>query len=697
MYLRFRKKWIVVTIWLLLLLLPFPVFSETETAETRREDVYTLGEVVVTGKKDGVESIGTVHKVTQEDISISGARNLNEAIDLLPGVNVMVGGDAVPKIDIRGFRPRHNILLLNGIPINSTYDQQFNPSIIPVDNIAEIKMTTGPSSVLYGQGGLGGVINIITKKGTEGFGGTIGAEVGSGPSHMEKFNLSGRDGKFNFFSSATYSKREAYPLSGDFTDTALEGGNDRDNSDKESGSVFANLGYDPTANLSLGLTANYLYGEYGIPATAYDSTTDIFAPSKKFRRIDQYNGYSVQAASEYFHPNSRFSIRGWIFFNQMDEENNRYSDNQYNSFTSDPSLVTYNLDNGTQVSGFTLQPQYDFGEAGVITIGLSAELDTWKSKGTAWNEWSSTWPPGYVATEVDDSKEVSVYSAKAEYEWTAMGNLGGTVGYAYHYQKRHDHSSYVDVSNPGRTLSLDEDTIDDYSFLIGSHDDITEMTRLKAAFQRNIRFPSIRQLYDVDSGNPELGTERVYHYSAGIEQQLPHKIRLILDGFHSIARDFIEKDSRRSDRFENFDKYLFTGAELATEIQTFEQFFLRACYSFLHTKDKSGSGRDELQYRPAHRVTVESKYTFAWGLIPYISAVYVGEQYYYSKGGNPWEPPVKAKLDDYVVVNVKLNYKFKERYTIYVGADNLFDEDYEQSYGYPLSGRYLYGGAELRF
>jgi vitamin B12 transporter len=677
----------------------FPIhgFSGTEKPETKDTEVYTLGEVVVTGKKEGVESVGTVHKITQEEISISGARNLNEAIDLLPGVNVMTGGDAVPRIDIRGFRPRHNILLLNGIPINSTYDQQFNPSIIPVENIAEIKMTSGPSSVLYGQGGLGGVINIITKKGTEGIKGMAGAEAGTGKSHMEKVNLSGRDGKVNFFSSASYSRRDSYPLSRDFKDTSLEGGSSRDNSDKETGAFFTNLGFDPNDNLSMGLTINYLFGEYGIPVVAYDSATDIFAANKRFSRIENYNGCSVQAASEYFHPNSDFNIRGWIFFNQMDEENNRYGDNQYNSFTSDPSIVTYRLENGTKVSGFTLQPQYDFGEIGMLTVGLSAELDSWESRGTAWNRWSSDWPPGYVSDEVDDSKEVSIYSAKMEYEWMMFTDLGFTLGYANHYQKRHDHSDYEDVNNPGRILSLGQDTKNDYSILAGSYYDVTVHTRLKAAFQRNIRFPSIRQLYDVDSGNPALTTERVYHYSAGIEQKLPKDIRLTLDGFHSIARDFIEKDSRRSDRFENFDHYLFTGAELAAEINTFDNYTLRTCYSYLHTEDKTGSGRKELQYRPMHRVTVENKYTFPWGLIPYASFVYVGDQYYYSKGGNPWEPPLKAKLDEYLVVNLKLNYKFRDRYTVYAGADNIFDENYEQSYGYPLSGRTIYGGAEMRF
>ncbi|MBT8339684.1 MAG: TonB-dependent receptor plug domain-containing protein, partial [Desulfatitalea sp.] len=369
---------------------------ESHKDDSSGTQVYTLGEIVVTRKKEGVESIGTVHRVTQEDISISGARNLNEAVNLLPGINVMVGGDAVPKIDIRGFRPRHNILLLNGIPINSTYDQQFNPSIIPVENIAEIKLTSGPSSVLYGQGGLGGVINIITKRGGEGISGMVGAQVGAGLSHLVKGSVSGRKGRMDYFTSASYSSRDAYPLSAVFEPAALEDGAKRNNSDKEAGSLFANLGYDPSSVLRLGLTFSYLFGEYGIPPNVHDPETDIFAAKPKYRRIEPYQGYSIQGAFELFPEASPLSLRGWLYFNQMGENSNRYSDDQYDDFIRDRSLVTYRLKNETRVLGITLQPQYAIGDTGILTMGLTAQRDMWKSQGTAWNIWSSTWPPGYT-------------------------------------------------------------------------------------------------------------------------------------------------------------------------------------------------------------------------------------------------------------------------------------------------------------
>ncbi len=42
--------------------------------EESREDVYALGEIVVTGQKGGVESVSTIQEVTAREIKNRGAR-----------------------------------------------------------------------------------------------------------------------------------------------------------------------------------------------------------------------------------------------------------------------------------------------------------------------------------------------------------------------------------------------------------------------------------------------------------------------------------------------------------------------------------------------------------------------------------------------------------------------------------------------
>jgi outer membrane receptor protein involved in Fe transport len=94
-------------------------------------------------------------------------------------------------------------------------------------------------------------------------------------------------------------------------------------------------------------------------------------------------------------------------------------------------------------------------------------------------------------------------------------------------------------------------------------------------------------------------------------------------------------------------------------------------------------------------LTLEGKYDFDCGFTPYASFLYVGNQYFYTK--NNVNPVRKLKLEDYLLVNLKLSQRlFENRATIYVGANNLFDRNYETSYGFPQPGRFIYGGVEFR-
>lgn len=625
-------------------------------------NAFSLGEVIVSADKPAVEAAGTVDEVTAADIEASGARNLNEAIDLLPGVNIRTGGDGVPRIDIRGFKTRHVVLLLDGAPYNSAFDQQFDPTLIPVEDIARIKVTKGPSSVLYGQGGLGGVINIITKKGTKKTRAMAGLETGDHEPYRVKASLGAGAGKFDVFVSGSANKLNSFPLSDDFKATTLQQSGYRVNSDGERNNVYSNIGFTPTEDLSLALTLSYKRGSYGKPPNVIDDPYDIFASSPKYVRVNDFEGYSAQLAADY-QVIKPFSVRSWLYFNKYDEQESQYDNEQFNSFNKKGSYVQ---DTKTDILGFTLQPKYEFGKAGTVTLALSTEKDRWKSSGLTTlsaNNFS------YDLTK----KDVTLYSASAEYEITPLPDLGFTIGYGHYWQDK------------------DEGTDNGWSLLTSAYYDVTKGTRLKAAFQRNIRFASIRQLYEQPTGDPLLKPEHAYLTQVGVEQQLPANSKLSLTGFHTIAKNFIQKDDN-SNKNKNYAEYRYLGVELATETRIVPRLLARASYTYLDSKDKSTPGYDEFQYTPKHKVVLESKYDFDFGLTPYFAYTYVGEQYTYAKTGSQ-----KLELKNITLVNVKLTQKLmKDSWSLYIGVDNLFDENYETSYGVPQRGRFLYGGVEFR-
>ncbi|MBI5117310.1 TonB-dependent receptor [Candidatus Poribacteria bacterium] len=649
-------------------------------------EVYTLGEVVVTGEREIVESVGVVREITAEDIKSKGARTLDEALYLLPGLIVRNGAEGIPRIDMRGFRSRHVILLLDGIPLNSTNDGQFDPSLIPVENIAKIKVSYGDHSLLYGAGGLGGVINIITKKGAEGIHGSASAEAGTGDNALGRFTVSGGRNLFggrqkaDFFVGGSALDRHALPLSGDFDSTSEENGSLRENSDKERENVFANVGYTPNDEWQLGVVVNYAQGEFGIPPSTINNAADPFADKPKFERVDDFEEISGQFSVNYDVPGP-LGLRAWVFANQMDEERNRYDDDNFDSM-DDPTIKgTFHENDTTLISGAAIQTTYDLESYGKLTLGLNARSEEFDSDGRIRDVAVSGGGGGgakkFNFRDFDEDHDLQVFSAALEYEVSPIDKLGLVLGYSHNW------------------LDNDEGDNDDAgSFLIGSYYDILKDTRIRGSVARQVRFPTIRQLFDEDGGNPDLTTEKSYNYELGVDQTLPWNSQVSLTGFFIDVKDFIEK-SDQTDLFENNDKYRFQGFELTAETRFIENLLLSAGYTFLDTEDKSpGTEKDELQYRPKHKVTLEGRYYFAFGLSAYASVSHIADQVTYSKT----TPLLKKDMNDYTLVSVKLEQAFLDGLlNLYVGVDNAFDEDYEESYGFPSPGRFIYAGGEVRF
>ncbi len=650
------------------LLFPYQAYSKINEEDP---GIYTLGEIVVTGEKTiGVESVGTVREITEEDIRIKNARTLDEALELLPGLDIRTGADGVPRVAMRGLRSRHVLLLVDGIPFNSTFDGQFDPSTIPVENIAKIKVSYGNHSVLYGQGGLAGTINVITKKGRKGVHGSARAELGEKDRHLEEVTLSGAKDKWDFFLSGSSFETEGYPLSDDFETTALESKELRENSDRKHKNVMANVGFAPNDKCLVGLVVNYLQGEYGKPPSTLSKADDpLFAKNPKYVRVEHIEGLSSQASISADFPGP-LDMRGWFFINQLDEDENRYDDANYNTITQNNS---YTQDTRTEIYGGTLQTGLDLQSLGRFTLGLNAEKQQFESNGSVVTKIKKK----LIVEGFDNEWNVKVYSASMEYELLRFEPLGIVLGYG--------HSWFKKQSGGGEN---------DNHFLVGAHYDFNKDFRIRGSFARKIRFPSIRQLYELDSGNPDLTAERSYNYELGIEKRLPMDTNIALTLFRMDVADYIEKIPP-IDQFLNNDRYRFQGIELTAETCFFKNLLLRGGYTLMYTEDRSSQwDRDELQYRPQHKFSLEGKYSFENGFGIYMNVMFVANQYYYSET----TPPLKRELNDYALVSVKIDKSlFNDRLNLYVGADNLLDKDYEESYALPQAGRTIYGGAEIRF
>jgi len=147
-----------------------------------------LEEVVVTASRLGVGLPGASTTVIEaDDIARSPARSLPELLGQEAGVQYrdLFGATASrSSVDVRGFgatASSNSLVLVNGRRLNDIDLAGVDWSHIPLDSIERIEITRGNAgAVLYGDGAVGGVINIVTKTAVpQGTSGKVGAKSGS--------------------------------------------------------------------------------------------------------------------------------------------------------------------------------------------------------------------------------------------------------------------------------------------------------------------------------------------------------------------------------------------------------------------------------------------------------------------------------------------------------------------------------------
>lgn len=129
----------------------------------------------------------SVQVINDADIIASGARTIEDALRTVPSATVAhsrVSTFASGTLRLRGFSPQQ---IRNGM-FQRFYDST-DPSAL--SNVDRIEVLKGPSAVLYGQSGLGGIISIITKQPTEAFAGSLALTAGSYDQRVATIDLGG--------------------------------------------------------------------------------------------------------------------------------------------------------------------------------------------------------------------------------------------------------------------------------------------------------------------------------------------------------------------------------------------------------------------------------------------------------------------------------------------------------------------------
>jgi outer membrane receptor for ferrienterochelin and colicins len=154
--------------------------AETEATPndvTQLERLVVTASSIATDIRSAPASVSVIDRTSLEQKAVV---DLSEAIRTVPGVNVGFGSNGTRGISIRGLGSGYSLILVDGKRVNAnlTMLRHYNGDLdwVPLEAIERIEVVRGPMSTLYGSDALGGVINIITKKGTDRWSGSVTTE-----------------------------------------------------------------------------------------------------------------------------------------------------------------------------------------------------------------------------------------------------------------------------------------------------------------------------------------------------------------------------------------------------------------------------------------------------------------------------------------------------------------------------------------
>ncbi len=115
------------------------------------------------GKADAGRSVDVI---TRDAITTSSARTVSELLAARLGIDVSPRSPAQADLSIRGSSPEQVAVLVDGVRVSDVQSAHYALDLaVPLEAIERVEVLRGAASALYGPDAVGGVINIVTRRG----------------------------------------------------------------------------------------------------------------------------------------------------------------------------------------------------------------------------------------------------------------------------------------------------------------------------------------------------------------------------------------------------------------------------------------------------------------------------------------------------------------------------------------------------
>ena len=644
---------------------------ENSDQEISAEKYFELEEIVVTATRQEKE-IQKIPKnvtvITSYDIEQAPGNNIVDLLKKEAGLNLrsFFGTDKQSSIDIRGMGATsvsNVIVMVDGYRLNAPDLAGADFSSIPLDQIERIEIVRGAGSVVYGDGAVGGVINIITKKGQIKPETRIYTSMGSYNTFDTRASFRGHAKNLFFNVNADYYDSDGYRKNGNFRK-------------KDMG---LNLEYDLLDYITLSFSGSHHEDDYGLPGAVKHEDIN----SGKRRKATDHPDDSGETEDKRFTGGLEidFSDFGLIKIHR----GYRFRDNSYvMGYTPLKSREdqTDHINEDTKNFDFNYFKSYGF-------FGLSHKFqcgaDHFKTE--------------YYRKELSrgnrENSEIKNLGLFFLNQSSLSNDLSLNFGFRRHsYKGKFRKDTLRNFGNEkiwvnGATYKKDWRK---NAYETGVVYSINSDNSLFANFATSFRIPNADEFAQADSG---LSPQKGEHFELGSRHKIKGMAEISASLFLIKIEDEIyygeDPDTGESLNRNYDEKTIRKGFECDIKVYPVYSVYLWGNYSCTTARFEKKDTHVPLV--PVHKFSIGVEWKILDNLLLSTTGMRVGSRY----DGNDMDNNMYPKLKAYEIVDCKLSYTCG-RFKIFAGANNIFNELYSTvSYSnryYPMPDRNFYGGVD---
>ncbi len=613
-----------------------------------QKDSSKLNDVIVTANKIEQKQNTTgkvVTVITSQQLNAHAGQNVAQVLSeqaslYLPGTLSNVG--TVPSIYMRGASSGRTLILIDGAPVGdpSMISNEFDLNLVPLAQIERIEILKGSQSTMYGSDAIGGVINIITKKRSGSFI-TGGASTGTYKNKTNQIAFNGVLAKINYTVGFENQKSDGFSSAIDKTNTG-----NFDNDGYKNNSWYTKLNYTINDNWSAQANTRKTSYKASIDYGAFKDDKDEY-----FNNATTMTGMQLKYKKDkaLFQFQYQYTTQDRSYLNDsVDKKYITYENNQYAGKThfADMFLSKYIGQNIQWIAGADFRyGSYNQTYASISVWGPYNEIfkDTFQFQNAL-----------YGSLLVNDASK----------KWFLE------LGTRYNHHSRYG---------------------DNQTFTISPSYVIQPGLRIISSISSGFKAPSLYQI----SYNTQLKAETSVNSEIGIDyKSTPVDARVVY--FNRTINNGIDYNYIDYNFF-NFIKQKVNGLELELNHRLPHNQSVSVNYTLLNgqeTNQNRETTTDTITYnyllkRPKHSLQLQYNIGYKkWEAS--VSGRYISSRYDVGGYATP-----DVKLDYYTLVNAHIQYKENNWLSFYVDVQNIFQDRFQEIYGYNTMGRTIQIGFRL--